>query len=107
MAREARLIRPGVVTTVTFGDTTKSLRIYGIDEGRASSIVAYTVNSGTDPDPQRNSSDPDTRLLSCHNKFPAEHAGTGAAGQFEVRLTLIAATDGSKGYAQIEMEDFS
>lgn len=83
MARIQRALKLDEVTTVIFGDQTGILRLKVVQGFRNEVMVAVTVNTGTDPDLNFNSDDPDTFFIpEGHDTLIFE----GTTGTWEVRM---------------------
>lgn len=85
------------VVTVVFGNDANQLRVVNLQR----SLVAITVNSGTDPQVDQEDSDDDDTFFLSIDGLPSEFTEASPSGPWEVRMRCI---EGQT--ARVELEEF-
>lgn len=103
--RAVRRLEPGDLWTITMTTSLTTVRITMVEQGREM-MGAVTVNTGTDPDDEIPSQDPNTRILpnkiGLSSIFDTVQA---VPGTHDVRIAVHALNKG--GSAIFEVEAFS
>ena len=103
MARRSRKITiggiGGPVGTLSFGSDSNSLRI--TNQSATGSLVAVTINSGTDPSDTDGDSDDDNSHMISPQGFSSVFVESAPSGPWDVRYRLITGSE-----ACLELEEF-